>query len=138
MEEFKQKAGKLNWNLVNLKNLEGLVRIREYGVEKYKDPENWKKVNPEDCFSALKRHIVEMDNSGIYSLDKESNLRHLDHSLCNLYFMSGLASEPNEVWRGFPCFDNNCKTMNPYCRQAEFCKYKDCPFNKPCPYQRSK
>lgn len=83
----KNSEGKLKWRLVNLKYLEGLVRVREYGNKIYSDPENWRAVNIHDIFDALKRHIVEMDNKGIFSLDKESGLPHIWHILCNTYFL---------------------------------------------------
>lgn len=87
MNEAKDKQGKPNWNLINLKAFEGVVGVREYGVEKYKDPNNWMKVSQEDYFSAAKRHLIEMDDKGIDSVDNESGLKHIDHLLCNLYFI---------------------------------------------------
>ena len=88
----KQTEGKPNWNLVNLKHLEGLVRVREYGVNKYPDggADNWQTVPPEALFTALVRHVVAMSDKGIYSLDEESGLPHMDHAICNLYFLKGL------------------------------------------------
>lgn len=88
----KDTKGKPNWNLVNLKEFEGVVRVREAGVKKYPEGgvDNWKKVPVEEFFNALKRHIVEMDNKGIYALDEESGLLALDHAICNLYFIRSL------------------------------------------------
>ena len=87
-QECKDTKGKAQWNLVNMKDLEGIVRIREFGVEKYNDPENWKRVDPVDYVNAIKRHLSEMDEHGIYSLDDESGMPHIWHIGCNYYFLS--------------------------------------------------
>ena len=88
MRAMKDIHGKAKWNLVNLKDIEGIVRIREFGVEKYKDPENWKKVAPIDYVNAVKRHLTEMDEKGMFSLDRESGMPHIWHIGCNYYFLA--------------------------------------------------
>ena len=86
----KDTKGKPNWSLVSLKNLEGICHVREFGVNKYKDPSNWKKVPPADYYSAAIRHLVQMQEKGLYSTDEESGLLHVDHALTNLMFIRGL------------------------------------------------
>lgn len=87
-EDAKEVKGKPKWRLVNLKDLEGIVKVREYGTIYYKDPENWKIVPVEDYWDALQRHITEMSDKGIFSCDEKSKLPHIWHCLCNLMFMS--------------------------------------------------
>ena len=88
---MKDTKNKPDWSLVNLKNLEGIVRAREYGTKKYKDPENWKNVAPADYLAAMIRHIAQMQDKGLYSRDAESGLLHIDHLATNAYFLSYFA-----------------------------------------------
>ena len=88
---MKDTKNKPDWSLVNLKNLEGICAVRSFGVQKYKDPENWKNVAPEDYSSAAIRHLAEMQDKGLYSRDAESGLLHIDHLATNAYFLSYFA-----------------------------------------------
>ena len=97
MNQAKQITGKTNWNLINLKDLEGIIKVREHGVIKYKNPDNWKLVDYREYFNALKRHIVEMDDKGIFSVDDDSGLLHIDHCLCNLMFLSHFYRQTKDI-----------------------------------------
>ena len=85
---MKDTKGKANWSLINLKDIEPITRVREHGTKKYKDPYNWVRVDPVDYVNAIKRHLTEMDENGIYGLDDESGLPHINHIQCNAYFLS--------------------------------------------------
>ena len=76
----KDKKGKPDWSLVDLKNLEGLVRGLEYGAKKYAR-DNWKKVpDPiNSYYAATIRHLSEWWSGE--EIDKESHLNHLYHRI---------------------------------------------------------
>lgn len=42
----KNDAGKLRPTLVPVSLIEAVARVRQYGTEKYRDPENWRQVEP--------------------------------------------------------------------------------------------
>ena len=60
---YKDVAGKLRWTLLPLESLTEVVKVLEYGANKYKEPGNWKKVEVERYHEALWRHWVAY-NSG--------------------------------------------------------------------------
>lgn len=63
-----------------------IARVREFGCKKYKDPDNWKNVDPERYRHALFRHIaLYCDDPD--SVDEESGLPHLYHAACNIAFL---------------------------------------------------
>lgn len=78
--------GKVKLTLVPRKILYAIARIREYGVKKYKDPDNWKSVEKERYRDAAFRHfLLYLDNPE--GVDKESHLPHLWHLACNIAFL---------------------------------------------------
>ena len=83
----KDIIGKVPWEHVNLKDLEGICWIRKHGIDKYKNPDNWKLVDPKYYLSATLRHITKMQDKGLFSLDDESNLPNIDHVLCDMMFI---------------------------------------------------
>ncbi len=78
--------GKPEFSLLPLKDLEGVVRVLEYGAKKY-DRHNWRKVeNGEQRYlDAALRHLAEIIED-FYATDNESGLRHIDHAICSLIF----------------------------------------------------
>ena len=82
-QEAKADAGKPKLTLVPRKILTAIARVREYGCQKYGDPENWKQVDPVRYKDAAFRHFVSYldDPKGV---DKESGLPHLAHLACNI------------------------------------------------------
>lgn len=78
--------GKLEWALIDFKQLEGMVRVLEFGAKKY-DRDNWKKGLPmrKQCESMM-RHLVAIMNGELK--DEETGLYHWDHIKCNAMFMS--------------------------------------------------
>ena len=87
-KNIKDTEGKPRWNLINLKGIEGIVKVREFGDIKYTNSKGWRKVDPIDWVNAIKRHLTEMDEKGIFSCDDESGLPHIWHIGCNFFFLS--------------------------------------------------
>lgn len=82
----KDDAGKRKLSLVPRNIIWDIAAIREYGTEKYGDPENWKNVEPQRYRDAAFRHFLKYldDPSGV---DEESGLPHLWHLACNIAFL---------------------------------------------------
>lgn len=90
-DDLEQKAdrfnvGKTRWSLMDFESLEPLVQVLEFGATKY-SRDNWKKGMPvsEICDSLLRHLIAFMSGEDD---DKESNLPHIGHILCNAMFLS--------------------------------------------------
>lgn len=95
MTEYKYDMGKPKLSLVPQQIITDIARIREYGVQKYGDAENWRKVEPERYFDACLRHLSAMVTNGISAIDAESGLPHYAHAACNLAFLAELLKEAN-------------------------------------------
>jgi len=93
-QEIKTDRGKMRVSIVPLQIVNDISEVREYGIEKYKDPENWKKVEKVRYIDAAYRHLVAYieDNA---SKDDESGIEHLKHLACNIAFLC----EIEEKWR---------------------------------------
>lgn len=93
MEDQKAKAdyGKPKLTLVPRRIIFDIAKVREYGCKKYKDPENWKRVEIERYRDATFRHFMAYldDPKGV---DDESGLTHLSHVACNIAFLCELES----------------------------------------------
>ena len=63
-----------------------MAQVREYGTQKYGDPENWRLVEKERYRDAAFRHFMAYldDPNGT---DTESGLTHLAHLACNIAFL---------------------------------------------------
>lgn len=92
----KADAGKPDIYLVPPEIMEAIAVVRQYGNEKYGDPNNWKNVEIDRYYSALERHMFAWrkwkenpDNKGA-QFDQESGIKHLWHAACNLAFMIAL------------------------------------------------
>ena len=84
-QEAKADAGKPRPTLVPVSLVEAVASVREYGVAKYHDPDNWKKVEPQRYRDAMFRHWLAYLKGE--KLDPESGLPHLHHCACNLAFL---------------------------------------------------
>ncbi len=82
----KHDAGKLQITLVPTEIIRAIARVRMFGTEKYKDPDNWKHVEPERYKDALMRHLLAYLDD-LDSVDEESGLLHLWHAACNIAFL---------------------------------------------------
>lgn len=82
----KADEGKARITLVPRRIIWDIAAVREYGCRKYKDPDNWRRVEPERYRDALMRHLLAyLDDPD--SVDAESGLPHLWHAACNIAFL---------------------------------------------------
>lgn len=90
-EGLRYDTGKPKWHLVPMHLLEGMVKVLEFGAQKY-DDHNWRKgMAYSKITNSLQRHLNAW-NSG-ENIDPESGLHHVDHILCNAMFLSGAIRE---------------------------------------------
>ncbi len=88
-QEAKADKGKLQLTLVPRQIIREIAKVRMYGTQKYKDPENWKRVEIERYRDAAFRHFLAyLDDP--QSIDEESGLTHLSHLACNIAFLCEL------------------------------------------------
>lgn len=88
MNEQKAKAddGKPILSLVPKQIIYSIEKVRRYGVAKYKDPDNWKKVSAQRYWEAVLRHTLAAWWN-FRAKDQESGLMHIEHIACNLAFI---------------------------------------------------
>lgn len=87
-EAVKLDNGKPDWSLVPFEALEGMVRVLEFGANKYQ-AYNFAKGDGLDytrLISATIRHISAFARGE--DIDPESGLSHIHHCQCNLLFIS--------------------------------------------------
>ena len=85
----KRDAGKPRPTLVPVKAIRAIAAVREKGCQKYGDPENWRKVEPQRYRDALYRHLLAYLEEP-FGVDEESQLPHLWHLLTNAAFLTEL------------------------------------------------
>ena len=79
-------TGKRKWSLVDFDSLEDMVKVLEFGAEKY-SPHNWKKgLSTTEICESMIRHLKSYLNGE--NLDPESGLPHTGHIMCNSMFLS--------------------------------------------------
>lgn len=85
-QSVKADAGKPKLTLVPQQIIFDIAQVREYGVMKYGDPDNWKAVEVERYRDAAFRHFLAYlkDPEG---KDEESGIEHLKHLACNIAFL---------------------------------------------------
>ena len=91
-QSAKADGGKLRLTLVPMDAVEAVAAIRMFGVQKYVDEDNWKRVEKDRYKDAALRHFIRYCREP-YGMDDESNLPHLWHCLCNLFFLCALEIE---------------------------------------------
>lgn len=86
MEGRKNDNGKLRYDLIPFSALEEIVKVLNYGADKYK-PNNWKHVKNFRAryFAAIMRHLVAW--FGGEKTDPESGISHLAHGACSILFL---------------------------------------------------
>ena len=90
-QALRYNQDKLQWSLVDFNSLEGMVRVLEYGADKYAR-DNWKKGMPVTKISeSLMRHLFAF--LGGEDIDPESGCRHISHVLCNAMFIEYIIKE---------------------------------------------
>lgn len=95
---MKSDAGKIRPTLVPAGIIRGIAAVRDFGVEKYHDPDNWKRVEPERYRDAAYRHWLAYLDGETY--DPESGLPHLWHMACNIAFLIEMEAEDAEGLSG--------------------------------------
>lgn len=84
--EAKADKGKIRPSLTPPALIKAVTEVREYGVEKYHDPENWRKVEANRYWDALLRHVLSAWENP-YKRDEESGMLHLAHIATNAAFL---------------------------------------------------
>lgn len=88
----KDDSGKPRLSLVPTQIIFDVARIREYGTEKYGDPENWRNVEPARYRDAMFRHMLQYI-ADPHGADEESGYPHLWHLACNAAFLCEIEKE---------------------------------------------
>lgn len=92
---IKSDKDKMRINIVPIQIIYDIAEVREYGIQKYTDPENWRKVEIIRYINALFRHFVAFlkDHK---SVDEESGIEHYKHMACNAAFICELMKEEQD------------------------------------------
>lgn len=94
-QSVKADAGKPQLTLVPNQIIYEIAKIREYGVEKYGDPDNWRNVEIQRYRDAAYRHwLAYLEDP--HGVDKESGLPHLSHLACNIAFLCEMELKEKE------------------------------------------
>lgn len=91
-QEAKLDDGKMRISIVPLQIVSDIAEVREYGIKKYNDPDNWKRVEIERYANALFRHFAAFLHAP-GSVDAESGIEHYKHMACNMAFICELMKE---------------------------------------------
>ena len=95
-QDAKADYGKEQLTLVPHRIIHDIAAVRMFGVKKYKDPENWKRVEIERYRDAAFRHwLAYLDDPN--GVDAESGLPHLWHLACNIAFLCEMMDKPEGV-----------------------------------------
>lgn len=92
----KADAGKPRLSLVPRRMIWEVAKVREFAVlHKYKNPDNWRDVEPQRFRDAAYRHFMRYldDPKGV---DEESGLPHLSHLATNIAFLCELEAEDEQ------------------------------------------
>ena len=83
---LRYNSGKLRYDLLHPKAVEGCVKVLTAGATKYA-PRNWEKgMEWSTVLASMKRHIAAFEAGEDY--DPETGLLHIDHVQCNAHFLS--------------------------------------------------
>lgn len=95
-QSAKADSGKPKLTLVPRRVIFDIAKVREYGTEKYGDPDNWRKVDVSRYRDAAFRHFLAYldDPQGV---DEESGLPHYWHLACNIAFICEIEDAIKEV-----------------------------------------
>ena len=91
---LKYDSGKLNWSLMPFGALQEVVKVLEFGSQKYA-PNNWMYVDNADerYWNAAMRHLIAYRTES--ETDSETGLSHLAHAICCMLFLQHLNNEQN-------------------------------------------
>lgn len=126
-QNAKADNGKPKLSLVPTEIINCIARCREYGTNKYHDPDNWKDVEKERYIDAAYRHWIKYveDNN---SVDEESGLPHLWHCACNLAFLC----EFDKVERETAKINDDIAKLNDKKPRELITPNRKCYDGKPC------
>ena len=91
-QQAKADAGKPHPSYCPVALIDGVIAVREYGNQKYHDPDNWRQVEPSRYHEALLRHVLEIWGDP-YAIDPDSGLLHLEHIATNIAFLLQMRKE---------------------------------------------
>jgi len=91
----KADQGKPILSLVPTAIIYSIEKVRQFGVKKYHDPDNWRKVSTQKYWDAVLRHTLAAWWN-FRAKDQESGLMHIEHIACNLAFILELIKEGEE------------------------------------------
>lgn len=97
---IRHNEGKPRWSLVDFESLEPLVRVLEFGENKY-GAFNWKKgLDKKEILESAMRHLIKLMSD--IPLDEETKLKHEGHIMSNMMFYSyfNLKEEKDKVNEG--------------------------------------
>ena len=80
-EELERSEYPTRWDLLNVKDIEGVVNVYTMGARKYADG-NWKKVSKNRYYDALVRHFITIRTSDYY--DSELGCLHMHQAIWNV------------------------------------------------------
>lgn len=82
----RDNKGKPQWSLVDFKSLEPMVKVLEFGADRY-GKFNWQKGLPyTETAESLLRHVFAFLDGE--DKDKDSGIEHIGHIMCNAMFLS--------------------------------------------------
>ena len=90
-QEAKADAGKVRPTLVPVELIKAVAAVRMFGLKKYKEEDNWKRVETYRYRDAMYRHWLAYLEGEFF--DPESKLPHLWHCATNLAFLIALEKE---------------------------------------------
>jgi len=87
----RHNEGKPQWSMVDFPSMEPMVRVLEFGANKY-SRDNWKKGLPkEQILDSMMRHVFALASGE--ENDPESGLPHIGHIQCNAMFYAYMAKK---------------------------------------------
>jgi hypothetical protein len=107
-QSLRYNEGKPQWSLVDFKSLEPMVRVMEYGAQKYTTEQgsgrdNWKKgLDLTQILESMSRHLFALMSGEI--IDPESGQEHIGHIMANAMFW--------EYHYNKQCEKERCSTHN--------------------------
>lgn len=91
----KDKKDKLDWSLVDFDSISELVKVLEFGANKY-EKDGWRKgIKYSDLISAMMRHLIKIKEIDIK--DEESLLNHTGHIMANAMFLEWMIKNKPEM-----------------------------------------
>jgi hypothetical protein len=108
-EAMRFNQGKPDFTLVDFKSLEPMVRVLEFGANKYAR-HNWRKgLSKENILGSLQRHVgklIDKVNKGEDEVDEETLIHEIGHIMCNCMFYSALHVQSEEKQKIMSRIDN--------------------------------